>query len=411
MTERRDRYRDMIDAGRAAEPQAPRETVGDILRMRREELGYDLTGVANVLRIRRPYLEAIEDGRYGDLPGQAYILGFLRSYADLLGIDSGDLLNRFKDETAGHVRPAELYLPIPVSENRVPSGALIVGAVVLAAALYGGWYLYSSADRSALDLVPKLPERLAHLTGNSDASSPPPANVLPAPAVQALLNQAQPTAPEVGAAPDATAPLPDAMPGPVPAAPANAPAAPQAPATNAPAGQGTAAPPAAPGKTATAPQSAAPQQTTSAPVASEAPDDEAPQMPDLGQPKTAAADPDAAPADASMRPDTTAPGAVPAPAKGRVFGQTGPARVVVRATDESWIQVRDAKGTLWASRVLHPGDSFRAPDVPGLTLETGNAGGVVVSLDGKDLAALGAKGQVVRSYPLQPDDLQARVTH
>ncbi|WP_040844403.1 DUF4115 domain-containing protein, partial [Nitrospirillum viridazoti] len=91
--------------------------------------------------------------------------------------------------------------------------------------------------------------------------------------------------------------------------------------------------------------------------------------------------------------------------------QTGPARVVVRATDESWIQVRDAKGTLWASRVLHPGDSFRAPDVPGLTLETGNAGGVVVSLDGKDLAALGAKGQVVRSYPLQPDDLQARVTH
>lgn len=371
MTERRDRYRDMIDAGRAAEPQAPRETVGDILRMRREELGYDLTGVANVLRIRRPYLEAIEDGRYGDLPGQAYILGFLRSYADLLGIDSGDLLNRFKDETAGHVRPAELYLPIPVSENRVPSGALIVGAVVLAAALYGGWYLYSSADRSALDLVPKLPERLAHLTGNSDASSPPPANVLPAPAVQALLNQAQPTAPEVGAAPDATAP----------------------------------------GKIATAPQPAAPQQTTSAPVASEAPDDEAPQMPDLGQPKTAAADPDTAPADASMRPDTTAPGTAPAPAKGRVFGQTGPARVVVRATDESWIQVRDAKGTLWASRVLHPGDSFRAPDVPGLTLETGNAGGVVVSLDGKDLAALGAKGQVVRSYPLQPDDLQARVTH
>ncbi|MEE3625967.1 RodZ domain-containing protein [Nitrospirillum sp. BR 11752] len=408
MTERRDRYRDMIDAGRAAEPQAPRQTVGDILRMRREELGYDLTGVANVLRIRRAYLEAIEDGRYGDLPGQAYILGFLRSYADLLGIDSGDLLNRFKDETAGHVRPAELYLPIPVSENRVPSGALMVAAVVLAAVLYGGWYLYSSADRSALDLVPKLPERLAHLTGGGDTSSPPPANVLPAPAVQALLNQAQPTAPEVGAAPDATAPMPDAMPGPVPVAPAGG-------STTAPGATGATVPavPPAHGPAAPAPAGKTVPATTqpTAPVTSEAPDDEAPQMPDLGQPKSAAADTDAAPADTGMRPDTTAPGTAPVATKGRVFGQTGPARVVVRATDESWIQVRDAKGTLWASRVLHPGDSFRAPDVPGLSLETGNAGGVVISLDGKDLPALGAKGQVVRSYSLQPDDLQARVTH
>ncbi|MDE1149278.1 MAG: DUF4115 domain-containing protein [Azospirillaceae bacterium] len=391
MTERRDRYRDMIDANRGAgEPPAPRETVGDILRMRREELGYDLTGVANVLRIRRPYLEAIEDGRYGDLPGQAYILGFLRSYADLLGIDSGDLINRFKDETAGHVRPAELYLPIPVSENRVPSGLLLVGAAVLAAVLYGGWYLYSSADRSALDLVPKLPERLAHLTSSSD-QAPPPAGVLPAPEVQALLNQAQPTAPEVGAAPDASSPLADAVPGPVPQAqpPVSAPATPV---------------PAAPGK---APAAAPPAAQA---LASEAPEEEAPAMPDLGQPRPVPADGDSAAADTSMRPDTTAPdpNAAATPAKGRVFGQTGPARVVVRATDETWIQVRDAKGTLWASRVLHPGDSFRAPDVPGLSLETGNAGGLVISLDGKDLPVLGNKGQVVRSYPLQADDLQAR---
>ncbi|WP_083901523.1 helix-turn-helix domain-containing protein [Azospirillum sp. B4] len=404
MTERRDRYRDMIDAGRgAAEPQAPCQTVGDILRMRREELGYDLAGVANALRIRRVYLEAIEDGRHAELPGQAYILGFVRSYADLLGLDSGDLLNRFKDETAGRVMPAELYLPIPVSENRVPSGVLMVGAVVLVAVVYGVWYLYSSADRSALDLVPKLPERLAHLATGGDTASPPPANVLPAPAVQALLNQAQPTAPEVGAAPDATVPLADAVPAPVPAAPQQQAQVPTAP---------PATPPAASGKSpSAAPQPAAQQPGAPAPVASEAPDDEAPQMPDLGQPKAVAADADAAPVDTSMRPDTTAPGTAPAPAKGRVFGQTGPARVVVRATDETWIQVRDAKGTTWASRVLHPGDSFRAPDVPGLALETGNAGGLVISVDGKDLPTLGAKGQVVRGYPLQPDDIQARVTH
>ncbi|MBJ7416227.1 MAG: DUF4115 domain-containing protein, partial [Niveispirillum sp.] len=94
---------------------------------------------------------------------------------------------------------------------------------------------------------------------------------------------------------------------------------------------------------------------------------------------------------------------------GRVFGLAdGKVRVTIRAVEDSWIEVRDGKGTLWASRVLRRGDLFRAPDVPGMVLNTGNAGGLVVSVDGRDLAPLGAKSQVLRSVPLAPEALAGR---
>ena len=45
-----------------------RKGVGSLLRATRVRLGEDVQDVASVLRIRRTYLEAIEDGRTNDLP-------------------------------------------------------------------------------------------------------------------------------------------------------------------------------------------------------------------------------------------------------------------------------------------------------------------------------------------------------
>ena len=56
--------------------------VGSILRQARQSLGEDLRQSAAHLRIREPYLRAIEDGRYEDLPGRAYAVGFVRAFAE-----------------------------------------------------------------------------------------------------------------------------------------------------------------------------------------------------------------------------------------------------------------------------------------------------------------------------------------
>ena len=369
-------------------PAGPRH-VGEALKARREALGYALPDLATSLRIRLNFLEAIEDGRWADLPGHAYSTGFLRSYAQIVGLDPGAVLLRFKQDASGHEPAPELYFPEPVNESRVPGGAVLLIAALLSVGVYGGWYMLSASNRSVGDLVPALPERLSKLIyGDGTVVEPPPAPtpVLNPGQVEALVEGSSPSAPEVGAA--GSSPLPAATP-------------------SVPADAGTPLP-----------------ATDTTPVAEEPANDEdseVPQLPDLGQaPMPPAAEPvtpdvePVAAGEAATPPPVPAAGAAPPPAEqvvptGRVFGQAdGKVRVIIRAVEDSWIEVKDGKGTLWASRVLRRGDLFRAPDVPGMVLNTGNAGGLVVSLDGRDLAPLGAKSQVLRGVSLAPETLTGR---
>ena len=92
--------------------------------------------------------------------------------------------------------------------------------------------------------------------------------------------------------------------------------------------------------------------------------------------------------------------------QGRVFGASNAdARVVLSATSDSWVQVRDADGELLLTQVLRTGDSFLVPNEPGITMRTGNAGGLSITVDGRPIAALGELGDVVDGVILEPDRL------
>ena len=80
------------------QPLAPQ--AGADLRAARERVGWTLQDIAAALRIRLQYLEALEDGRIAELPGNAYALGFLRTYASALGLDPDEIARRFKAEAA-----------------------------------------------------------------------------------------------------------------------------------------------------------------------------------------------------------------------------------------------------------------------------------------------------------------------
>jgi cytoskeleton protein RodZ len=82
-----------------------------------------------------------------------------------------------------------------------------------------------------------------------------------------------------------------------------------------------------------------------------------------------------------------------------------PSRILLRATADSWIQVRDAHQAIRFSKLLHAGDTYRVPDEPGLVLRTGNAAGLAISVDGKALPP--ASGGRVRSVALDPARLLA----
>ena len=60
----------------------------------------DLREVSELLKIRYSYLIAIEDGRLEDLPGNAYSYGFIRSYADYLGLDGSKIIRTINNNSS-----------------------------------------------------------------------------------------------------------------------------------------------------------------------------------------------------------------------------------------------------------------------------------------------------------------------
>ncbi|AWJ87674.1 helix-turn-helix domain-containing protein (plasmid) [Azospirillum sp. TSH58] len=410
-------------------------SVSDTLRETRESLGYDLREVATMLRIRYPYLQAIEAGRFEDLPGTTYAAGFLRSYAECLGLDPDTILTRYKDEAAGRTRSQQLYFPTPVPEGRIPGGTVLLGTMVLAGIVYGGWYYLSATDRSMVDLVPTLPDRLVSLldtlpfnasqTGGQNGAVPAPTETPAAPASVPTVMAEAPPAPAVPplAAPPAAGGASTAVPAPAAPAPAAPTPTVQPPAVQPPAAQPpTAQAPATPAKPAPAPAAVVAQPAPAAPAKPNAPaaaptpapsaapsamvnvppppaeDDESEGATQEPTPLTPAA-----PAIASLPP--AAPAAPPPAADGalpsKVYGtQNAASRIQLRATQDSWIQVRDNSGEIIFTRVLKPGDVYRVPDRSGIRVRTGNAGGLVVVTDGVDGAPMGAVGQVLRDVSL-----------
>jgi cytoskeletal protein RodZ len=106
--------------------------IGSSLRQAREKRGLELDAVQRALRIRRRYLEAIENDRFDQLPGEVYARGFLREYADFLGLDGSIYVEEYNARFA----PREEH-PIAVKSStralRPQSSGRAVAVAVLAA--------------------------------------------------------------------------------------------------------------------------------------------------------------------------------------------------------------------------------------------------------------------------------------
>jgi cytoskeleton protein RodZ len=156
-------------------PRAPR--AGADLRAARERVGWSLSQMAEALRIRYQYLAALEEGRIAELPGNAYALGFMRTYATALGLDPNEIARRFKAEAAEVNQKTVLTFPVPVPERGVPAGAVVLLGVVLAVGVYVGWYRLSGEGRLPAETSTAIPAMLAPLAQQAVAPVVPPAPV------------------------------------------------------------------------------------------------------------------------------------------------------------------------------------------------------------------------------------------
>jgi cytoskeleton protein RodZ len=104
--------------------------IGNSLREARLRQGLDFPRIEADTKIRGKYLRAIEEERFEVLPGETYVKGFLRSYADYLGLD-GQL---YVDEYNSRFTAFEEPLATPSSRPRPQRRGLESNFVVVALA-------------------------------------------------------------------------------------------------------------------------------------------------------------------------------------------------------------------------------------------------------------------------------------
>src|SRR6185437_4302289 len=167
--------------GESAPETARAQPIGMLLRRTRDQRRLSIADAAKALRIRTDYLDAIEKGAYERLPGRAYAVGFVRSYADYLGLDA----------------PEDLTLPVPIADRSIPGGRVLIAALVLAVCGYGFWYYLGTARNDRADSVADVPPAL-----ENEAAAPSAAKA----ATREPLSLPLPPTVEIPGAPAATAP-------------------------------------------------------------------------------------------------------------------------------------------------------------------------------------------------------------
>lgn len=319
---------------------------GGALRAAREKQKLSVQDIAAQLRLGVNQVEALEADRYDKLPQPSIVRGFIRNYAKALKLDAAPIVAAYSAMVPDSA-PQSFAVKPPehrsvIGEHRANFSFMsFIGLLLCFALVAGLFYYYTQVIKP-------------NVTSNLTAPVTQPA-VEPVP----------------------TAPTTDSAEFALPAAerqdnvtPIDLPAA----ATDTAAGSqlnSTLAPEATPSTT-TAPVSSTTTANTSAAA-------------NALQPKPNVATP-------ATSPSTTVPSATSSsenvPAKEATPSNAKNAQLVIDATEETWVNIVDANGRQFYSKVLAAGTSETVTAAPPLTITVGNAHGTSISMNGQALDLL-----------------------
>jgi cytoskeleton protein RodZ len=313
-------------------------SIGATLCAARLGRGEEAAAVAAKLKMRRDQLEAIEDGDYARLPGRTYTLGFIRSYARHLELDDNALIQRFKDDESA---AQDADKPVDLVFPEAPEVKHVPNGSIFVLALVLALVIYGISYLT-------LPSRQSPAVAKASQ-----------PAVLVL----DPASPSVDGKPFES---PFATP------------ATEAAATTFVAGD------------ARLPASALPAAIAPVAVPRDAERDDFDAVA-LFQSATSDVVVAASPESGSRTPSENV---------------NASSRIVLTALEPTYVRIKDprqpeGKG-IFVDRVLNAGESFSAPQRTGLLMQTGNAGGLHVAVDGLSAGVMGKRGEVVTRIPVDP---------
>jgi cytoskeletal protein RodZ len=144
--------------------------IGSSLREARERQGLDLAAVERETKIRGKYIRALEDEQFELLPAQTYVKGFLRTYAEVLGLDGQLYVDEYNSRfVAGdddtHFRPRRSAARQPQERNRRLESVVVLVALaaiaILTVVVIGAW---TSSDKHATSQTTPKTSKKVHAT-------------------------------------------------------------------------------------------------------------------------------------------------------------------------------------------------------------------------------------------------------
>ena len=119
------------------------ESLGQKLRETREQHNFSIEQVARDTHISKQYLEALEQEDFSIIPGETYIIGFLRNYAEYLSLNPEELVALYKNIQIQE-QPLPMTELLDRSRPKSSSRIIVVLAIILAVLGAGGYLIYRS---------------------------------------------------------------------------------------------------------------------------------------------------------------------------------------------------------------------------------------------------------------------------
>ena len=130
------------------------QTVGELLRNQREKKGLSVKEIENAISIRTIYINAIEEGNYNLVPGEVYLKGFIRNYANYLGLNGQEMVDLYRQfqkdvpTAPQNATPDKVENPVrkseqPTNNNNKSSKWLMISLLSVCVA-GSAWWLLSS---------------------------------------------------------------------------------------------------------------------------------------------------------------------------------------------------------------------------------------------------------------------------
>lgn len=146
---------------------ASNKRVGQILKEAREEKNLTVRDVSKETNIAIKFILALENEDYSQFPAETFTIGFLKTYADFLKLDTGNILQLYKGQQMEEsqqplqemTQPTMKVIALEIEKNKALLPFLFIGIVFVAVLVFA--FLYepndqTKADNPSLGEEPKL---------------------------------------------------------------------------------------------------------------------------------------------------------------------------------------------------------------------------------------------------------------